>query len=275
MKITDTLLSLAKVAVKSRAIGKSPGGGRGRRLIVMGNGPSLRDTLANHMPALTDDPSTDTMAVNFAANTPEYSRVKPHHYILADPHFFKGNGDPNVERLWENIAKTDWPMTLHLPVDARKHPAMKGKLAEGVEIRYYNMTPAEGYDAVTHQLFKRGLAMPRPRNVLIPAIIEGIREGYGEIYLAGADHSWPHTLYVDQRNRVVTVQPHFYEDNSKELDRVAEAYAGVHIHDVLGSMVVAFRSYHEIRRFAEKMGVEIYNATPESLIDAFTRKPLP
>ena len=265
MKITDTIKTLGKVVLKSRPAGRSTGNGKGKSLIVMGNGPSLRETISKFPDILTGH---DTMAVNFAANTPEFSRLRPGHYILADPHFVDKE-DPNVRKLWENLAGADRPMTLHLPVGMQAP-----ELPANIRVSRYNMTPAEGYDGVCHALYAKGLAVPRPRNVLIPALMEGIREGYDEIWIVGADHTWPHTLYVDDRNRVVTVQPHFYEENPKELDRIAEAYAGVHIHDVLGSMSVAFRSYHAIRRYADKVGVKIWNATPGSLIDAFERKKL-
>lgn len=267
-KIIDTLLTLGKVMLKSRPTGKKQTADGSAPLIIMGNGPSLRDVIAEKESELV---SGDSMAVNFAANTSEFFRLRPRRYILADPHFFHGAAtDPNVSRLWDNIRKADWPMTLHVPVGTHLP-----ELPTNVGVVRFNMTPGEGLDAVCHPLFRRGLAMPRPRNVLIPAIMEGIRAGYREIVLMGADHSWPHTLYVDDDNRVVTVQPHFYEDNKKELDRVAGVYAGLHIHDVLGSMVVAFRSYHEIRRYADRLGVRILNATPGSLIDAFPRRTLP
>lgn len=268
-------MTLGKVMVKSGRPGKkkTPLSGKeekGRKpLIIMGNGPSLRETLQANGDLLLSCP---TMAVNFAANTDEFFRLKPRHYVLADPHFFKsGVKDQNVKKLWENIGAADWEMTLHVPCGA-KIPSVS--LRQNIETRRFNMTPAEGYDFVCHPLLKKGLALPRPRNVLIPAIMEGIREGYGEIYIVGADHTWPHTLYVDDRNRVVTVQPHFYKEDPKELDRIAEVYAGVRLHDVLGSMVVAFRSYHQIEKYARKRGVTIFNATPGSLIDAFRRKPL-
>ena len=265
-KLTDSILTLGKVMLKSRPVEKTGRENKGKTLIVMGNGPSLRDTITENGEILR---SHDTTAVNFAANTPEYFELKPRHYILADPHFFgKGSADPNVGQLWKNLAKTDWEMTLHVP--AGEQPSMPYNIL----LRHFNMTPGEGYDALCRSLYRRGLAMPRPRNVLIPAIMEGIRNGYSQIYIVGADHTWPHTLYVDDMNRVVSVQPHYYEDNRKELDRVAEEYAGIHIHDVLGSMVVAFRSYHAIRRYADKAGVEIFNATPGSLIDAFNRRSL-
>lgn len=267
-KLIDSVLTMGKVLVKSRPVSGKSKERSDKSLIIMGNGPSLRETIDNKKDALL---SNDTMAVNFASNTEEFFKIKPSHYILADPHFFTSS-DPNVEKLWGNIAKTDWDMKLHLPANRKAIPAV---LPKNVEIGFFNMTPGEGYDFICHSLYSKGLAMPRPRNVLIPAIMEGIREGYRDIYIAGADHTWPHTLYVDDQNRVVTVQPHFYEDNPKELDRVAEVYSGLHIHDVLGSMVVAFRSYHAIRKYADKKGIRIYNSTPGSLIDAFTRKSLP
>lgn len=265
-KLIESVLTLGKVAVMSRPSGaKRQPQRKGGRLIVMGNGPSLRDTIDNHFDQLT---GCDTMAVNFAANTEDFYRLRPRHYVLTDPHFFTSS-HPNVTALWDNLRKIDWEMDLHIPATRKA-----GALPSNISLRHYNMAPAEGYEWLCQSLYSRGLALPRPRNVLIPSIMEGIRQGYSEIWLVGADHTWPHTLYVDDSNRVVTVQPHFYEDNKKELDRIAEAYAGVRLHEVLGSMAVAFRSYHAVRRYADKKGVSIYNATPGSLIDAFERRQL-
>lgn len=279
MKLIDTLLTLAKVGLRSRHFSGSDGkmrkpvkdSERAGSLIIMGNGPSLRQTIDENGDWLR---ANDTMAVNFAANAPEFFDLKPKHYILADPHFFGGAAtDPNVARLWENIAKADWPMTIHLPGMVSARPELVPvKLPANITREYYNLTPGEGYDAVCHYLYRHGLAMPRPRNVLIPAIMEGIRAGYKNITLVGADHTWPHSLYVDDNNRVVTVQPHFYKDNPQELDRVADVYAGIKLYQVLESMMIAFRSYHDIRRYADSIGVSIVNATPGSLIDAFPRE---
>ena len=268
MKLKDTLLTLGKVAIKSRPLGKRRKSPCRESLIIMGNGPSLRQTLDTKMETLK---SSDTMAVNFAAITDEFFTVRPAHYLLADPHFFSPEGsDTNVDKLWESLNHVEWPMTLHIPT-GRRVPT----LSPNITIKLFNMTPGAGWSSIVYPLFRSGMAMPRPRNVMIPAIMQGIREGYRKIYLVGADHTWPHSLYVDDDNRVVTVQPHFYKENRKELDRIAAVYAGVRLHEVLGSMTVAFRSYHDVKHFAEHEGVEVYNSTPDSLIDAFPRRPLP
>ena len=97
------------------------------------------------------------------------------------------------------------------------------------------------------------------------------RLGFKKIYLAGADHSWLPQLSVDDNNRVITRQPHFYKDSEQHNKQVDAEYANIHLHEVLYSMYVAFRSYFVIRDYAERIGCKIINITPGSFIDAFER----
>lgn len=264
--LLSSLATLAKVAILSRKADLSTSSDR--ELVILANGPSLRGTLDNDRQKLL---SRELLAVNFFANTPEFFDLKPRHYVLADPHFFLGSSsDPNVERLWRNMAKVDWEMVLHIP------SRFAGEVSSKISGRYislcrFNMTPAEGVTPLKHSLYSKGLAMPRPRNVLIPSLMEAIRMGCKRIFIAGADHSWTQTLGVDDDNRVVSIQPHFYADGKQELKRVASEYQGYHLHDILNSMTVAFRSYFDIARYARTRGVEIINVTPGSFIDAFPR----
>ena len=237
---------------------------------MLGNGPSLRGFLDSG-PEIRD--GFDLVCVNFAANAPDFFSIRPQFYVLADPHFFNGvASDPNVASLWKHLSETFWHMTLWLPANMKElsYP-LRMNLPENVDVKWYNLTPAEGKGPIIEAVIKGGWGMPRPRNVLIPAIITAIREGYKKIFLVGADHSWSKTLWVDNKNRVISVQPHFYKDNEKELERVAAEYAGYHLHDIFNSLSIAFRSYFQIARFAIKNGIEIFNATPDSFIDAFPR----
>lgn len=268
-KTVSSAATLVKVTLRSRPVAKCRK--RDGTVVILGNGPSLRKTLDEEKDRLT---GRDLMTVNFAANTEEFFQLRPGLYLLSDPHFLDME-DGNVKRLWANISKADWPLTLYLPrAFGRCLKALSEALPANITVRWFNMTPGEGFDFVCHPLFVAGLAMPRPRNVLIPAIMECIRAGYSQIYIVGADHTWPHTLYVDDDNRVVSVQPHYYEDNRDEIARVGTVYANTRLYQVLESMYVAFRSYIEIERYARKRGVRIYNATPGSLIDAFERRSL-
>lgn len=279
MKLTDRIArqvrlcasdaaSLAKVALLSRRAARPHRLPGDDEIVILGNGPSLRETIDKHFDWLS---ARTLMAVNFAANAPDFARLQPQRYILADPHFFDAvESDGNVSRLWKNLREARHAMTLHVPASRLKQARALVSAGKN-RLETFNLTPVEGHDWLTHTLFDMRLGMPRPRNVMIAAIMAAIGCGYRRISLAGADHSWSRTLSVDDDNRVVSIQPHFYSDDSKERDRVAAEYAGYRLHDILNSLTVAFRSYHEIRRYAEARGVTIINVTPGSMIDAFPR----
>lgn len=267
-RLTASMASLLKVAILSkRPSPKEPK--RDKAITIMGNGPSLKTAMHTRPELFTQN---DLMAVNFAPNTPEFFTLRPSLLILADSHFFAmPSTDPNVGKLWENIARTDWPLTLWVPCTHTKTVAKRLKHNGNIKIKSFNLTPVEGLRGLSEWLFDIGAGMPRPRNVLIPAIMTAMRSGYDRIYLTGADHSWSKTLWVDNLNRVISIQPHYYKDDSKELDRVASEYAGYHLHDIYTSLAIAFRSYHIIAPYARRKGVEIINASDGSFIDAFPR----
>ena len=246
---------------------------RDERLVIMANGPSLRNVLDTEIGKLKN---SVTLSVNFAANAPEYSVIRPDYYVLADPHFFRASeSDPNVARLWKNLRNTTWPMVMFLPLGFRKEIVrffeLSGPLPENVTVKWFNLTPGEGAKPFVHWLYRHGWATPRPRNVLIASLMVALREGFRDIVIVGADHTWLRSLWVDDDNRVVSVQPHFYKDGDKEKERVSKEYEGYRLHDILGSMTVAFRSYHQIADYAGTLGARISNATPGSFIDAFPR----
>lgn len=259
--------SAAKMLIMSRRPFSPAAISPSRPLVILGNGPSLAETVQKHPAFLRDK---DLLAVNFAANTPLFAELKPQLYMIADPGFFTLRGYDKIPLFWDNLNKADWDITLFVPAKFLK--GCRAKISNPhIRVMPFNMTPAGGFRPLRHFAYRTGLAMPRPRNVLIPALMTAIRAGYREIYIAGADHSWSKTLWVDDRNRVVTVQPHFYPDDEKEQERVAEAYKGIHLHDIFTSFAVAFSGYFEIEDYARSLGVRILNVTPGSFIDAFER----
>jgi hypothetical protein len=238
-------------------------------VIIMGNGPSLNDTIAQYSDVLMKTP---TLAVNFAANAPQFQELKPRYYVLADPHFFVAVQDVNVLKLRENLVAVDWPMTLFVPFEAKK----RGFAIDNpnIKIEYFNFLAVEGFEWLENWAYSSGRGMPRPRNVLIPSIMVAMKMGFGNIYITGADHSWTKTLSVNERNEVVSIQPHFYKEDENEEKRVRVDYLKYPLHQIVYSFYVAFKSYHSVQRYALHKGVDIYNATPESFIDAFPRRNL-
>lgn len=266
-----SLKTIARVALKSRrpTVTRVAGAGDGT-IVILGNGPSLATALRDDLALLQ---SSTCLAVNFFASTEAFAAVRPRYYVLADPHFFdKADTDPNVMNLIAALRQTSWPMTLFVPAGARK----AARLFDGTALRVerFNFVRADGYHWLENLLWRHGLGMPRPRNVLIPSLMIALQMGYRTIKVLGADHGWLQTLSVTDDNRVVSVQPHFYGSDRREEQRVSAVYGQLRLDQVLESMTIAFRAYHSVRRFADRSGARIINATPGSMIDAFERGPL-
>lgn len=270
----QSLLSLIKIILLSRFFLHKPVCSKeelSRGIVILGNGPSLNDTISHAGKFLARH---NLLAVNFAACADIFLSLKPRYYLLADPHFFNATGQPNVEKLWQRLSNVDWDMTLFVPARIKAKAGRLASLAGNchVSIIRYNTTPVEGLETVENLLFSSGLGMPRPRNVLIPSIMMALQMGYKKIYIAGADHSWMKTLSVDDDNNVVSIQPHFYKEDDKEIQRVKTEYMHYPLHTIIYSFYVAFKSYFTIARYAKHIGASIINITPGSFIDAFPRE---
>lgn len=265
----DSLKSIVKLALKSRKSTVSKVASSDDSIIIMGNGPSLNDAIENSFDKLTTIP---TLAVNFAANAPQFTQLRPRYYVLADPHFFVATDDVNVKKLMNNLSSIDWRMTLFVPFEAKKRGFVIDN--ENVKVEYFNFLAVEGFEWLENWAYASGRGMPRPRNVLIPSIMIAMKLGYGNIYVTGADHSWTKTLLVNERNEVVSIQPHFYKEDEQEQKRIKVDYLKYPLHQIIYSFYVAFKAYHKIQRYALHRGVKVYNSTPESFIDAFPRKSL-
>lgn len=263
----SSLKSIAKLATSSRKGKLLTKSSRHKPLIIMGNGPSLRDTMTDSADSLR---THTLMAVNFAANAPEFAGLKPEFYILADPHF-ADTTDSEVARLIRSINSIDHRMTLLLPLGFDTSVFTSPNLT----VRHFPAIGIEGARALRDFAIDRRLGMPRPRNVLVCAIMCAIWLGFREIYITGADHTWTRTLSVNDQNVVVSIQPHFYTESGSEQERVAAVYRDVRIHEILESFSIAFKAYHDIADYARRHGIDIYNSTPGSFIDAFDRRPLP
>jgi Protein of unknown function DUF115. len=266
-KSVQSSLSLVKVILFSRPVKNPPSDfSLNQEIVILGNGPSLLNTINEHGDFLKNK---DLLAVNFAVTSNYFEQIRPNIYVAVDPAFF--TNEEYCERLFANLAhKVQWPFLLFLPVKAKKYENWRKHLESNKQIRiaYVNITPVEGFDRLAFPIYKSGLGMPRPRNVLIPAIMQALRMKYKTLYIAGADHSWPRQVAVDEQNRVYEDLNHFY---SKEKGNQRH-YFTKRLDEILESMVVAFRSYHVVEAFSRSIDKKIYNITEGSFIDAFERK---
>lgn len=252
----------------------------GDKVIIVGNGPSLNKTMELYDDILRKAPC---MMVNFAANTELYERIKPSIYLLVDPAWY--NPTEKLQTIVEScidaiVCKTVWPMTIVMPNRAKEsHAVQRFKENANLRILFYEdgwqlpkgMSKFEAWD--------KNLICPPAQTVLNTAVWLSIYWGYKETYLVGADTSFIQDIYVGQKDNVLyTIDSHFYKNedvcnSALEPEKKGRKF-GMDMEQVLESVYVMFKSYRELREYAEWKGVKIYNASEYSMIDCLERKKL-
>lgn len=277
--LTNSIFTLLKVLIRSSLFIKTPLY-KEDKCIILGNGPHLKKVLASEMSLLK---SHHLFCVNNFPNTPQFEVCKPSNFIICSHEFFnnKKTIDPNTllrkQIIASLIEKTTWPLNVFLPIAAKKNKPFVKNIRSNtcIKVYFFNDTPVEGVPMINHFFFRRNLGMPRPHNVLIPSILLSINCGFKEVYLVGADHSWLPLIKVNEQNEALIGQKHFYDE--KEVKKEVMYKGGLkprRLHEILEKFLYAFRSYFELKDYAEKQGVKIINSTEGSFIDAYTRKPL-
>ncbi len=274
----DSVLSIIKLVLLGRPEKKMPHSKK-QELVILGNGPSLKNFLSQKKDFLKDKA---ILAVNHFADTQEFIVLKPDYYVINVPEFWSDNVENDVlERrdiLLKNLKEnTQWNMILFLGRGAQKSELWKNlsKENKNIHLHFFNTNPMEGFEFFKFFCFKKGCGMPRPHNVLIPSLILAIRMSFEKIYIAGADHSWMKELFVADDNTVYLTQKHFYDEQTATPDVMKMEGRGKRkMHEILIKFVRAFEGYHIIDKFARKNHIKILNITPGSMIDAFERKKL-
>lgn len=243
--------------------------------LILANGPSLNSSIENHGSFILDK---ILFCVNFFPSTPLYEKLKPSYHIISAPELWRSDATPayleHSRKLYAEIAeKTTWYLTILIPYEAKKFTAWQQNVRKNknINIIYYNVIPVEGPRWFIHFLFKNNFGMPRPHNVLIPSLMLSINLGFKNIYIWGADHSWLPEISVDDNNRVLINQKHFYDESTSKPLPMNKLRGERKLYEVLTKFVYSFHGYFIIKEFASKQGVKILNATPKSFIDAFER----
>ena len=274
--ISDVFATIARIILFSKFFPGIRNEKRDKDLVILGNGPSLVGSLKKHKDFLSDK---DLMCVNHFPRTEFYEQLRPAYYMSIAPDLWLDDIDKQfVEQsniLFDEMAKkTTWKIQFFFPYEARKYKRWQKKLLtnKNINIIYINQIPSEGWKFFRHWVFRHNLGMPRPHNVMIPSIFTGLNLGYKKIYLIGADHSWLPEITVNEDNIALINQKHFYDiEDSKHqtLDKRGKGHR--RLHEILHKFMLAFAGYFVLKEYAESLNAEIFNATPNSYIDAFDR----
>ncbi|MCK5820706.1 MAG: hypothetical protein KAH17_02425 [Bacteroidales bacterium] len=249
-----------------------------KELVILGNGPSLKESLVNQKKLLEDK---ELMAVNLFVLSDEFVHLRPQNYVLLDIGFFKSNTIPRVREVTERIiegflSKTDWEMNIFLPKEGRGsklHLKLENS-DKKFNFVFFNRTNVEGLEGFRHWAYRVNLGMPKPQNVLVGCLMLGICMKYSQVYILGADHSWLENIRISDNNTLISVEKHFYDKDTKGKPTKKEhpdTLESAKLHDYLYDLARTFSSYHLIREFADSQGVKVWNASEVSYIDAFDR----
>ncbi len=275
----QSMLSIAKVVIQSKFRSPMPPKSK-QNCIILANGPSLNDSIRQN-PTAFDKDKCDLFCVNYFANTDFYQKLQPNYYVLIAPEYWVEQFEDistiiqKRTQLFQNIeTKTDWEMTLFIPQEAKKAKAWQGLFRNkpNIRIHYFNRTPVEGCELVNHFLFKHHLGMPRPHNVLLPSIWLTINMHYQNVTLLGADHSWLPEISVNAQNEVLLNQKHFYDHTTSVPRQMRKATGKRRLYEMLEKFMLSFKGYLILNKYAKTKGVKVWNATPNSFIDAFERR---
>jgi len=253
----------------------------GRECVILANGPSLADSLA--------DPDTREfiakrfiITVNNSMLTPEFFELKPSLHVMIDPSYWLGNIDASraegFRMFKDRLKRVDWPLKIFLPRAAEKHSALSGSEAnEYLSFKYFNAgsVPEKIQGRKTRfLLYKANIKMPNAQNVLVACIYIAINAGCKKICLFGADHSWHEDIHVTDENLVCARDKHFYSENESltPLWRNLTCNSDVlSMAELFRDFTRTFQSYQELEEYAQYMGAKIYNMSKKSYIDAFER----
>jgi len=276
--INKTISSLIMVFVFSRKTDFTKNKAN-KKCIVLGNGPSLAHDLENKPDIFS---SMDSMCVNFFAFSEYYEQIKPKYYVILDPNFWQENLSEGVEDrdrfLDVFVQKTSWNLTLYMPHDAKNSTVLARLInCSNIKTEYFNRTPVDGFSWFRHFLYKRSLGMPLAQNVLVASVFLALNLEYEEVYIVGADHSWHEEIEVGKDNVLYVRQKHFY-DSEEVVELKPFFHAGdkgvFNIYQVFDGWAKLFYSYMLLRKYADELGVKIYNASSKTYVDAFERADL-
>jgi hypothetical protein len=252
---------------------------RNRQLIILGNGPSIKDAYPRLL-ELKKTTTNDFFLVNLAPIDKLFFELKPKYYCMVD---LVAQNKKNViyaraKNCFDIInKKVDWKMNFYTHSANAPLKYLYPKLFSTNPCVEYNFFDAKWYEGTEEQRFeayKNGLAWVQARNILNHAIFIGINLGHSKILLYGADYSL-FNIHIDKNNIVYSKCAYFY-DNPAAITFKPEfnGWTGepLRMSGLLESHADIFKCHDILAEYAKWMGIKIINCTKDSLIDSYERE---
>lgn len=245
------------------------------RIAVIATGPSLKED----MPYIVEETykkSTDILMLNFSAFDPMFFELRPKHYCLADPMYFRSSWrNEEVSRFFDVLnTRVDWDMTIYVQAIHRKSFLSFSKLSNPhLAVVGINTFEYKGFEGLRYWFYKKGLASPPPQTVTNMAVFVGIQKGYSEMDLFGVDHTFLSALRINEKNQLCQKYYHSYDKGEPEYKIIYRTDNN----EVwrCGEYIIAcgkmFISHDMLEKYAKSLGCRIVNHTKCSMIDSYER----
>jgi hypothetical protein len=251
---------------------------KGKKCMVIGNGPSLK-SLLNKYENGEFDFSEDCFVVNFFPLNPLFYRIRPKGLFWSDYVFIQDTegSTEKVRKMYDEMQdKVDWNLTIYLnaPWKEDNKRLIEYSRLTNPRIRFVflnrnycdNLCPR-----IRHKLYKTGYFMPTEGTVVNTAIYVALLRGFKEIELYGSELSMFKDLEVGEDNQLYIVQKHFYEKDYR-VKQTTDGGGKAYVHTYMYYMYAMFYSHYLLEDFSKYMGAHISNCTPNSMIDVYDRK---
>ena len=108
--------------------------------------------------------------------------------------------------------------------------------------------------------------------MIVAGIFLGINLRYKNLFLFGVDHDLVNDLTVDRYNNVRLLIRHFFSKSSESVVWYDSAGIKYTMSRALEDILIMFRGYEELQKYAVKKRSNIINMNPNSFVDAFPKQ---
>jgi hypothetical protein len=246
------------------------------RVFVLGNGNSLKLFLDKNIKFLTTE---NVIVVNDFFLSEYFKILRPNVYIIADPAYWQSQVNEEMKILRkkmiaELLCNVNWKIIFFVPTFAYETGFFQKNLANNpnIEIQPFNTTQFIGMKKFKFYFYDKLLAKPFSNNVIGSALFIALQMNIQKVYLFGVEHSWSRNLFVDEFNRTCIKDEHFYSNSLPAKIWLKSNMQAYRINEALADIALMLGGYNEINEYAIHKGINIYNCTNGSFIDAFERK---
>ena len=179
------------------------------------NGGSLADQSG------IDAVQGDIFVCNEFCRTEWFAECRPKYYVFADQQYYSGAITRTLHPVRDATLtilneRTNWPMIVYFPLEARLDKLAKRLNNPQLTISYYSKAPLPGKGYIARSALFKTSAMPYVANVSVVMIALAVKLGYGHLDIYGLDMTFYRKFYVDNDNQCYIKNSYFYSPDGVE-----------------------------------------------------------